>query len=334
MANQTGNSSFELIEKIQKKRPPASFFQIRRLIDRFRQQSGLKGKPVRVRPSLSTEYTKAEVVGLKLDPDSNEVELLTTFLGLYGASSPLPGFYTEELIKAEAEDNTTARALLDIIHERLYTLFYEAQRKYRPLFDVVENKSSRYATLFFGLLGINPETIPRQIANPHRLLRYISLFSQQPRSALGLKTVLEDMLSDIPVQIEQCSRRFVKIPINQRSTLGNSDIHLGENYLLGEELEDRTGKIVISLGPLDKARFQSLMHHSEEWTTMVFLIQSYLNTPFDCEVEFILKENQAETTQLGRAEWSCLGRNAWLFSQDAETEIRSRYVLDVSQKLN
>lgn len=333
MADQTGHSPLDIIESLKANRLSHSFFQIRRLIERYLREKGLDGEQVRVQPSLSTAYPTEQLIDVSLNPEENRFELLTSFLGLYGVSSPLPGFYTDELLEAQSEDLTAARDLIDIIHQRLYALLYEVQTKYRPVIEMVEGQSSRCSPLFFNLLGIDPESIPGNIHDPHRLLRYISLFSLQPRSALGLKTILEDALTDIDVEVEQCSSRKVKIPENQRITLGKPALRLGQNAILGEELEDKTGKIVIRLGPLEKTQFQDLMNGSEEWTTLVFLTQSYLNTPFDCDIEFILKENQAEPAQLGNPAWSSIGNNTWLFSGENDTQVHSRYVLDISQKL-
>ncbi|MFO8111269.1 MAG: type VI secretion system baseplate subunit TssG [Desulfosalsimonadaceae bacterium] len=45
-------------------------------------------------------------------------EITANFLGLYGISSPLPTFYTEELMHEAAEDESVCRDFIDVINQR------------------------------------------------------------------------------------------------------------------------------------------------------------------------------------------------------------------------
>jgi len=164
-------------------------------------------------------------------------------------------------------------------------------------------------------------------------MRYTGLFSQQPRSAAGLKTLLEDAFPGIVAEILQCIPRRVKIPPDQRLILGEGESsYLGFNAVLGEELEDRTGKIIVSVGPLTREQFHKLMNVPDQWTTLIFLIQFYLTVPIECDLELVLAENQAKTTTLGAPEWSCLGKNAWTFSGDACGQVRSTLPLNLADR--
>ena len=56
---------------------------------------------IRFQPELSLDYPQSDISEIqKLDGD-NQYQLTATFFGLYGVSSPLPGFYTEELLDDE-----------------------------------------------------------------------------------------------------------------------------------------------------------------------------------------------------------------------------------------
>ncbi len=306
-----------------------SFFQAVRILKRIR--SGTDGDILRIRPSLSLDFPGSDVA--KVNPLPQGYEIITTFLGLYGISSPLPAFYTEDLMTAESEDQSAARALLDIIHQRVYSLFYQSLKKYRPQYQVVEDQTRAYPDLLFSILGLRDETLSKKIPNPHRLMRYTGLFSQQPRSAAGLKTLLEDAFPGIVAEILQCIPRRVKIPPDQRLILGEGESsYLGFNAVLGEELEDRTGKIIVSVGPLTREQFHKLMNVPDQWNTLIFLIQFYLTVPIECDLELVLAENQAKTTTLGAPEWSCLGKNAWTFSGDECGQVRSTLPLNLADR--
>ena len=252
---------------------------------------------------------------------------------MYGISSPIPTWYTEELIAAELEEKTSARMLLDVIHQRLYSSLYQSSTKYQLLQKVVEEQSPQYLDVLFDLTGIPRKSVGESFPSPNRLLRYIGLFRQKPRSAEGLKVILEDALRRVQVEIHQCIGRTVKIPEFQRLALGIVGNHLGVDSIVGEELEDHTGKILISIGPVPLERFHQLLNGSPECRTLIFLIEAYINVPIDCDLEIILEENEAKTAQLGVPEFSCLGKNAWIFSGEGSESLRAQLSFSFSKEV-
>lgn len=296
-----------------------SFFQAARLLSRL---MGLSR--VRFQPGLSFDYPEKELAGIRETREGASV--ITTFMGLYGVSSPLPAFYTQELIDAEKEEQTAARALLDILHQRLYLLFYDSLRKYMPLYPVVEDQSRVYTNILFALMGMRDARIRKPLPVTNRLLRYIGLFTQQPRSALGLKTLLEDAFEGYPVEIIQCAKRVVEIPEDQKTALGRQAAGLGKDAVVGSHVPDRMGKIIIRTGPLTHRQFHLLLN--DAWVPFVFLIQFYLSSPMECEVELILEKGEAKTVSLGRPEWASLGRSAWLISGRKTGEVRAKIRLN------
>lgn len=313
MASSTGKTSPDLIRSLTEKPESFSFFQTVRLLQRNAEVSG-RQKMLRILPELSLSHPNSDVTKVTRRPDDNGYEILTTFLGLYGTSSPLPVWYTEELIDAEREDNTSAKTLLDVIHQRLNTLFSQSATKYRLLPKLIEDRSALYSEILFRLIGIRKSDSKEALPDPHQILRYILLFRQQPRSAAGLEALLEDALRGISVKVIQCVERKVQIPRFQRMVLGQQSNLLGRDAMLGDEIEDSVGKILIRLGPVSLERFHHLLNGSQECKMMFFLIESYINVPLECDLEFILEDNAAKTTELGNPQYSCLGKNAWIFS--------------------
>ncbi len=333
MAHTPWHTSFDIEETLKKNITSFSFFQAVRLLKRLHKNSGLKPDSLRIHPDLSLEFSSNDLSQMKSYSEKNGHELITTFLGLYGISSPLPVFYTEDLIAAELDDRTTARTLLDIIQQRLYTLLFSVLKKYRPLYRVVEDQDSSYPDILSSFLGLRTGVIFNRIDEPNRLFRYVGLFSQQPRSALGLKTILEDAFPGVPFDINQCVSRRIDIPKNQRLVLGNkSTNHIGKNAVIGRYVEDSSGKITIEVGPLRRQRFHKLINTKTEWGLLIFLIQCYLTVPIECDIELILAENEAKTINLGNRNWSCIGKNAWLFSGSSCNETRSRIHLHLPNR--
>lgn len=271
-----------------------------------------KAAAVRIRPELSLELPRYEVASVERKDDHYEV--VTTFLGLYGVSSPLPAFYTEELIEAAQEDRTTAQALLDVIHQHLFELYIAGKEKQRALDAVVERSDVRFRDALRSLVGLRDAEIRRALPDPDRMLRYIALLGRQQRSAEGLRTLLADALGDMPVTIDQCVERRVRIPVASRVLLGQQSHALGRDTVIGMNVRDRMGRFRVCIGPLDEERFHSLINRHNHWRWLVGLIRFYLNTPLQCELELTLEEGAGGTTVIGEPSLSQLGTTTWLFS--------------------
>lgn len=266
---------------------------------------------IRIRPRLSLQQARSDVVAVrKLESGGFEVE--TDFLGLYGSSSPLPSFYTEELLLLEQEDQNSARLFLDVIHQRLYQLFAASQQKYDSLRSVVERQQKGFSRLLQCLIGSRDDALQGVLPDESQLLRYFGLFAQPRRSAQGLEVLLSDLLSGVPVRVEQCALRRVRVPTRHLSQLGVSSCQLGGNSLLGDRFLDRKSKLLIHLGPVDSATFRQRVTEPAQWQLLTAFIRFYLNTPLDVELRAALLQQGSQGAQLGQARWSQLGVDTWL----------------------
>jgi type VI secretion system protein ImpH len=313
-----------------------TFFQAMRLLERLSARAGADDRAgkrrVRVRPTISMGFPSADIDRIEaVDTDDGAGYRMTaTFLGLYGSSSPLPTFYSEDLIEEAGNDESVSRDFLDIFHQRLYDIFYRCLGKYRLFLQVAENKDESVIERLYCLLGLGPEGIRRSVPHAGMLLRYIGLFTQYPRSAAGLTTLLHDVLPDVPIELTPCIRRMAKIPVSQRTALGVPGVRLGSSSYLGEEIEDRMGKFRISVGPLDQAGFLRFTPGNPGHGLVVALTEHYLTEPLEYEIELILAANQARTASLGDPVRSVLGVTTWVFSQAELGEVRTRFAVNRS----
>lgn len=276
MASKAGRPSAALIEALLADGGGHSFFQALRLLERDAADRDTFLKQVQVRPELSLDYPGSEVVSVERG-DEASYRVLVSFLGLYGVSSPLPIFYTEDLMEAEQDDRTAARHLLDILHRRIYLLAYETAKKYRPLYRVVEDDSQDLRGLLFSLVGLRDRALHEASKHTPRLLRYVGLFGQQPRSALGLKTLLEDAFPGVNADIDQCVARTSLIPQSQHFMLGAHNHCLGEDTVVGQQVLDYNARFTVRLGPLSAERFNALQNDPEQSSLLKFLVSRYIN---------------------------------------------------------
>jgi type VI secretion system protein ImpH len=323
MASEVRGSSFNLKVDLLQNGHQFSFFQVMRLLRLFCQEikgveeESLEEKNVKIRPDLSLSFPPSDVVQIEeLSTDPPRFLVTATMLGLYGASSPLPTFYTEDLMEEASEDMSVARDFIDIINHRLYLLLFRCWLKYREFLQIVERNDPKDLERLFCLLGLGEEELRENLTEAYRLLRYIGLFTQFPRSSLGLKTLLQDALGGVSVRVIPCVRRMAKIPPDQRCALGESGNLLGENSWIGEEMEDRMGKFLLEIGPLDAEDFHHLLPGNPNHRWISFLTKFYLNEPLEYELTLIIKAEEAKTVCLGSSLWSRLGWDTWVFSKE------------------
>jgi type VI secretion system protein ImpH len=329
MARQDRKSALDLKLGMLKEGHAFSFFQALRLLrhlyrspsepaDRTAREEGDSfeaGKAVQVRPKLSLAFPPADVDRIEeLDGEESRFSVTATFFGLYGTSSPLPTFYTEDLMDEEAADESVTREFIDVIHHRLYLLMFKCWTKYRLFLQVAEEENPSVLERLFCLIGLGENALQSEIGKAYPLLRYAGLFTQHPRSAVGLEALLQDALCVRPVRVIPGARRRSNIPVDQMFHLGSSRGRLGRTCFLGEEIEDRVGKFHVRIGPLDWDQYYGLLPGGEGYQKMIGLIKLYIVEPLEYDVELILREGQVKTACLGADESTRLGWDTWIQS--------------------
>jgi type VI secretion system protein ImpH len=338
MAGQTGGSPPDLNSdlttglklELLKESHAFSFFQVIRLLRRCDHRTDQRQMPasgfsdhIRVKPNLSLAFPPSDVEAVEEQGDDEDQRYVITanFLGLYGSSSPLPTFYTEDLIDEESQDESVARDFIDITNQRLFALLFRCWSKYRLHLRVLEEENQQQLEQLFCLLGLGEPSLRRDIPEPHQLLRYIGLFTQFPRSAVGLKTLLQNALSEIPVEVIPCVHRKATIPDSQTFRTGISGSALGVNSYLGNEIDDRMGKFRLQLGPLKKTDFHKFIPGKDGFKWFTFLTKMYIVEPLEFDVELIMATGEVQTVCLGDPSRSILGIDSWTFSADEWGEV-------------
>ncbi|WP_320006575.1 type VI secretion system baseplate subunit TssG [Maridesulfovibrio sp.] len=301
-----------------------SFFQAIRLL-RLHSQTcagkdleGFYRDHLRVRPQLSLGFPATDLTGIEQEErEGGDIyHLEATFMGLYGASSPLPVFYTEELLAEASEDKSVTRDFLDIINNNSYVQFFRAWSRSRLMLKAVDEQDEAWLERLNSLLGFGHSKAFSHVPPECRSFRHIGLYTQYPRSALGLKTLLKDSLQHGNIQVEQCVLRKVKIPEDQRFSLGEESNVLGERSWVGEELEDRNSKFAVHLYELDSGRFHQLLPGAADGEKLNNLVLGYLVEPFKYDLVLEMMSGEANTAVLGGEQWSCLGCDTWVFAGD------------------
>ena len=333
MAGQAGLSTFDIETGLLEKGRRFSFIQVMRLMRllghvpesvKDPRTFARQAQSLRISPQNNLSFPASDVMSIQRAKGESSGFLVNAgFLGLYGPASPLPTFYTEDLIQQEADEESAVRDFLDIFNHRIFTLFFRCLMKYRLFFRVCEEHNPEILNKLYCLIGLGELRHRRDMPYGYSMIRYSGILSQHPRSARGLETMLGDAFNYTSVKVVQCVGRHVKIPLSQRLLLGKTGSRLGIDRVIGEQIRDHTGKFRLRLGPVNFTLFQKLLPGSEENKRLSLLTRFYLLDPLEYDLELILQEGEASCVRLGAETASRLGMDTWIFSCEKIGEVHA-----------
>ena len=311
MASDARQQAADLTRRLTERGDRFSFFQAYRLLRLLAKREGVAEQDaIRVRPRLGLGFPQTDLQAIE-EHGHQRYRITANFLGLYGVDSPLPTFYTEDLLNEQADGYAVNREFLDIIAQSIYPMFFEAWLKARPALRVLEYADQGMLDMLYAFVGIaDPQ---KRLGNPGvgLLLRFGSIYSQQARTAAGLETVLKACFAPADVQVRQLQPVWVDIPAAQRFRLGKSACALGQSAHLGERCRSLDG-ITIVLTGLSASLYRDLLPGHEAFERLKFLVDYYLIEPLPVQVELGIDAFEAEPAVLGESHWSELGSDTWI----------------------
>lgn len=287
------------------------FYQAYRLLRLLAHSEGSGESELRIRPQLSLGFQESDINQI-VERQSGGFDLTVNFLGLYGVSSPLPTFYSEDLIDDAHEDRHGQRDFLDILNQTLYPLFFKAWLKTKPQLRLVEFNDQGLLEVFYKFVGLlNPKKYLEQPGS-ETLLRFAGLYAQNPRSASGLKTIVSGTYPKSKIDIIQLDVRIMPIATDQRCKLGVQANELGQDSHLGSQIANRTTNITIRIADLDEKLFHELLPGQLEYKRLQFMVRYYLIDPLEVRLELGLRKSNLKGARLSGDSWSRLGNDTWL----------------------
>lgn len=311
-----------------------SLFQAVRLVRHMLEQepdgSEMKAGPrkaqisgLRVKPHLSLGFPLAGVEHID-ETEQGGFTITSNILGLYGSGSPLPTFYTEDLLTNDTTGSRTIRDMVDVVNHRLFMLLFDAWSMYKSMIRIVEEGDETLIRRFYNIIGMNERSLEAEFKDPGILLRYSGLFVMNSRSASGLETLLADALK-VPIKVVQMVERKGLIPDDQRGRLG-LNISLGTHSSLGQNVTGRGGAFRIEIGPVTNNDYQRLVPGTNDHDLLLSLTGLYVSSPLEYDVEMVMdRKEKPRTVCLGGERFSRLGFDTWVFSNEGPDEFRTRF---------
>lgn len=271
---------------------------------------------IRIRPELSLDFPNSDITQIKetIYGGKSGCQITATFLGLYGSSSPLPTFYTEDLFRDDYEGNPLVREFIDIFNNHMYQLFFKIWSTHRLSYQLFEAKNPQYLSYLYNLGGFGNETTKQIIPNQYNILRYIGLMGHLPRSALGLTTLLVDLLEIKSIEIIQCRNTVISIPLEQQFSLGIRGNILGDTTHLGSMLTTANEAFTIKIGPIGYLEYKSLIPGRKKFQLLYHTVHAYIDQPLTWDLELNVIGEELSSTGLGTKQWAQLGQDTWLFA--------------------
>ena len=288
-----------------------SFVQAIRLLKKnFNNKDNVLEQKIRTHPRLSLAFPKSDIVDITMDKEF--IRLTVTFMGLYGESSPLPTFYTEELLEEERNDKSVMRDFIDIFNTPLYQMYFKVWLKNQLGIRLNEFNDTKILDLLHTFSGMPYENLRQQYEGVYSFLRYAGLNMHYPRSAEALRTLICDIIKNDKVEVVQCVKQTAKIPSSQYCSLGEKNTTLDDNLHLGNKIKDRMGKFRILISELDMESFNVLLPGAKKFKALVDAVKLYIGESLSWDLQLKLKDSEHQEISLGTTQESKLGLNTWL----------------------
>jgi type VI secretion system protein ImpH len=244
--------------------------------------------------------------------------ITTAFAGLFGAVSPLPTALIDDFA-VDDEALAAPRALLDVFHHRLVSLFY---RGLRALDGPISPDAPARAWVL-ALCGLMPGTATSVtgLADAQVLALAPLLVACPPnaeRLRAGLAHLLADLLDGATISVASFTGARVALDERTCARLG-TNLQLGRHGALGTHVLAPAAAIALHIAQLSFASYARLRPGGDRWSVLCAVTR--LLTPESIDVTLALSPASAPPLRLGSAH-ARLGWDGWLGSGAQPSPLR------------
>lgn len=289
------------------------------------------GEAIRFSAPVSLAHPTAEVDAVEApvhDAARNEARgrLSSRLIGLVGASSPLPRWYTELVAGANRARSPAMAAFLELLAQRLVAAFAAAGVKYHPHLaaeiahrtgDPERGVPDPVSQILLALTGFGTESLVDRLAvGTEPIQHYAGFFASRPRSAERLGALLSDWL-ERPVVIDEFAGSWLRLDPDSQSRMPHGRRpgqfnRLGIDCAAGARAYDQQARFLIRIGPLSQVEFETLLPDRPRLHRLVSMVRAYVGMEVDFAVNLILDPAEIPVVRLGGADAPRLSWTGWL----------------------
>jgi type VI secretion system protein ImpH len=267
---------------------------------------------LRFRPQLGLAFPSATLADITERGKGFQIE--ASFLGLYGISSPLPAYVTENLL--HSEDPTVERGFLDIFHHRLYSLFHRCWERMHIELGYRGDGGDQASRRLMGFAGLRYENLGEdRITTPGRLMGLAGALSGLTRSVTQIEAALQAWFPQVPMDIEPCVGTWVAVPPDQQNRLGRGNCRLGVDCSLSNQVFDRASTFGIAIGPVPLDTYLRFLPSGDLMTELREVVDLLNSDSLDYRIELRIKPEDAPRLMLEglfSSDQTRLGWSTWL----------------------
>ncbi len=283
--------------------------------DRLRPQQ----QRVRLATHAGLGFPASDVANAERMPEgaSNDYLVQATFFGLHGADSPLPSHFLDRVAYEAGHGIGIRPAFLDFFNHRLLHLLHHAWRKYRYFMRFRQDARDRFSRYVFALIGLGDPNLRGQTPIAwSRLLSFAGMVAGRSRSPTLVAGIIAHCFDLPQVRIRQFELRYTTVPEDQRNALGQRNIGLSRDFILGRRARTRQSKFTISILDLDQARFRDFLPSGDEFPRFCKLVEFLLRDLHAYNLELGLRDNEVKPFNVAAGHGSQLGWTSFLQQSD------------------
>lgn len=336
MAGTSRKSDAALIEDLAAQPWRYSFFRAVRLLQRVAQHAVPVGElgparreSIRFVHDAQLIFHASDVTQIKPRVIRDGVpfaEVTTAFLGLYGTSSPLATFISEEVLRAEDDDEKSLKAFYDVFHHRILSLLYRAWKKYRFYASFRLDGADPFTKRALAFVGVDGRAMPKLGLPALHLLAMAPLLSIRTRPPRSLAIILERVFPGAKIELTSFIARRVLLAEDQIARLGVQNSSLGVDLTVGRAVVDRSGRFRVGIGPVKYELFEGLLPGGKYHPLLRRIIDQFSRGVLEVECEVTLESGEAPRFQLGSDRGSKLGVTTTLRAPQGKA-MRARFVM-------
>ncbi|NIH22717.1 type VI secretion system baseplate subunit TssG [Providencia heimbachae] len=273
-----------------------------------------KTDPIRFRPHRGMGFPTTEINGLDQDDryrPSDVPSVRTTFLGLYGITSPLPTSYLDDIAqRRDGIDSLTD--FLDIFNHRLTTQFYRIWRKYSYPATFAAGGEDETSQYLYGLIGLGIPGCANHVQTPlSRFLALLGTMRLPTRTAEGIIALITLLAPNTSVQVIPHDPRRIEL---DKSTILSVQhpITLKNKPVLGTYATDVNSQVLIKLQTTDLSEAREWQSDGQIYQDLMALLHVYLGSRVNARLTLTLPRNLLPDASLNSKSYQGvqLGRTA------------------------
>ena len=247
----------------------------------------------------------------------------TTFLGLYGVDSPLPGSYIDDITQRD-EGHEALQGFLDIFNHRILTQFYRIWRKYSypATFEAGGGDSTSQSLL--GLVGLGIPGTGKHIATPvSRFLALLGVMRQPGRTEEGIRALVRLLAPNTSVTVQpHCLR---PVPVSHPL---ECEFVLDGNAPLGDEAMDANSQLLIELQTACADEAERWLPDGQLYQDFLVMLRVYLGWRYRARIRLCLDTQLLAPPVLGDAPF-WLGMTGVLGADEACSDIPQTFTTEL-----